>query len=82
LQGYNGTVFAYGQTGAGKTHTMEGSPDGANEAGILPQSFQHIFGHVAANSSSQQFLVIPSLAAPARTCSTSGEALLPGSSSP
>lgn len=25
LAGYNGTIFAYGQTGTGKTHTMEGS---------------------------------------------------------
>eukprot|EP00501_MAST-03F_sp_TOSAG23-6_P001086 GSMAST32.ASY1.ANO1.1129.1 assembled CDS len=24
LEGYNGTIFAYGQTGAGKSHTMEG----------------------------------------------------------
>lgn len=24
LNGFNGTVFAYGQTGAGKTYTMEG----------------------------------------------------------
>ena len=24
LQGYNGTIFAYGQTGTGKTFTMEG----------------------------------------------------------
>ena len=24
LQGYNCTIFAYGQTGTGKTHTMEG----------------------------------------------------------
>jgi kinesin family member 3B len=24
LAGYNGTIFAYGQTGTGKTHTMEG----------------------------------------------------------
>jgi hypothetical protein len=24
LQGYNGTIFAYGQTSSGKTHTMEG----------------------------------------------------------
>eukprot|EP01032_Pedospumella_encystans_P009269 gene9269-10927_t len=27
MNGYNGTIFAYGQTGAGKTHTMEGKPD-------------------------------------------------------
>lgn len=26
IQGYNGTIFAYGQTGCGKTHTMLGVP--------------------------------------------------------
>ena len=26
-EGYNGTVFAYGQTGCGKTHTMMGTFD-------------------------------------------------------
>lgn len=25
LAGYNSSIFAYGQTGAGKTHTMQGS---------------------------------------------------------
>jgi len=28
LEGYNGTIFAYGQTGCGKTYTMTG---GVNE---------------------------------------------------
>ena len=27
MDGFNGTIFAYGQTGAGKTHTMEGKLD-------------------------------------------------------
>jgi kinesin family protein 18/19 len=27
MQGYNATVFAYGPTGSGKTHTMLGSSD-------------------------------------------------------
>ena len=27
LEGYNGTIFAYGQTGTGKTHTMEGKEE-------------------------------------------------------
>ena len=24
LEGFNGTIFAYGQTSSGKTHTMQG----------------------------------------------------------
>jgi len=56
LDGYNGTIFAYGQTGSGKTHTMEGRPDPPNLRGIIPNSFQHIFGHVS-TSSNAQFLV-------------------------
>ena len=45
MEGYNCTVFAYGQTGTGKTHTMEGKR--ANEvfdsykddpnAGLIPR---------------------------------------------
>jgi len=27
IQGYNGTIFAYGQTGTGKTFTITGVPD-------------------------------------------------------
>jgi hypothetical protein len=52
LEGYNGTIFCYGQTGAGKTHTMEGNLDDSDqigERGIIPNAFQHIFDHVAAS---------------------------------
>jgi kinesin family member 3B len=44
------------QTGAGKTHTMEGKPDPPHLRGIIPNSFQHIFEHIA-NAPDQQFLV-------------------------
>jgi len=36
MQGYNGSVFAYGATGAGKTYTMLGGS--ALEPGIMGQS--------------------------------------------
>ena len=44
---YVGTIFAYGQTGTGKTYTMEGERDEPEKRGIVPNSFAHIFGHIA-----------------------------------
>ena len=38
LKGYESTVFAYGQTGTGKTHTMEGDLADADMQGIIPRS--------------------------------------------
>ncbi|XP_032522833.1 kinesin-like protein Klp68D isoform X2 [Danaus plexippus] len=43
LDGFNGCVFAYGQTGTGKTHTMEGTPQ---HEGIIPRAFRHIWAHI------------------------------------
>ncbi|XP_045504963.1 kinesin-like protein Klp68D [Colias croceus] len=43
LDGFNGCVFAYGQTGTGKTHTMEGTPD---DEGIIPRTFRHMWAHI------------------------------------
>uniref|UniRef100_A0A671MNF7 Kinesin-like protein n=1 Tax=Sinocyclocheilus anshuiensis TaxID=1608454 RepID=A0A671MNF7_9TELE len=47
LEGYNGTIFAYGQTGTGKTFTMEGVRAVPELRGIIPNSFAHVFGHIA-----------------------------------
>lgn len=47
LAGYNGTIFAYGQTGTGKTYTMEGNNSKPELRGIIPNSFAHIFGYIA-----------------------------------
>ena len=55
LQGYNGTIFAYGQTGTGKTHTMEGDPHAPELRGIIPNSFAHIFGHIAKESENKKY---------------------------
>uniref|UniRef100_A0A6U5EEF3 Kinesin-like protein n=1 Tax=Corethron hystrix TaxID=216773 RepID=A0A6U5EEF3_9STRA len=57
LDGYNGTIFAYGQTGAGKTHTMEGFPSDPDLRGIIPNAFQHIFDHVTLGSTNENYLV-------------------------
>lgn len=45
LAGYNATIFAYGQTGTGKTYTMEGF-NSADERGIIPRSIEQIFRHI------------------------------------
>lgn len=53
LEGYNGTVFAYGQTGTGKTHTMEGYSADPSQPGIIPQAFNHIFTAIEASADTQ-----------------------------
>ncbi|CAH1114393.1 unnamed protein product [Psylliodes chrysocephalus] len=45
LDGYNGCVFAYGQTGTGKTYTMEGI-DIDDDKGIVPRAFEQIWSHI------------------------------------
>jgi hypothetical protein len=48
LQGYNATVFAYGQSGSGKTFTMTGDLQGNDPAqhGMMPQSVEYIFNEI------------------------------------
>jgi kinesin family protein 3/17 len=46
LSGFNGTIFAYGQTGCGKTHTMEGKRGDFEHMGIIPRAFNHIFNFI------------------------------------
>lgn len=46
MEGYNGTIFAYGQTGTGKTFTMEGA-DTPELKGIIPRTIEWIFNNTA-----------------------------------
>ncbi|KAL4222761.1 Kinesin-1 heavy chain [Mactra antiquata] len=46
LSGYNGTIFAYGQTSSGKTHTMEGVLGDGDLQGIIPRIVQDIFNYI------------------------------------
>jgi hypothetical protein len=55
LQGYNGSILAYGQTGAGKTHSLlnsgmglDGKPD-PKQAGLLPRLVAALFVHIGAD---------------------------------
>ncbi|KAI9892911.1 MAG: hypothetical protein M1814_001070 [Vezdaea aestivalis] len=43
MEGYHGTVFAYGMTGTGKTFTMNGT---ATSPGIIPLSITDIFSYI------------------------------------
>ncbi|GKT24111.1 Kinesin-like protein KLP1 [Aduncisulcus paluster] len=52
LEGINGTIFAYGMTGAGKTYTMSGSPSlSFGRRGLIPRVIQNIFQKIASNPS-------------------------------
>lgn len=51
LEGFNCTIFAYGQTGTGKTYTMEGGHEKhviqggklSSSAGVIPRAINRIF---------------------------------------
>ncbi len=43
FDGYNVTIFAYGQTGAGKTFTMTGDPHSEEMKGVIPRMCDELF---------------------------------------
>lgn len=53
VNGFNGTVFAYGQTSSGKTYTMMGTSE---EPGIIPMAVEHMFDAIA-NTPGREFLL-------------------------
>ncbi|XP_055085866.1 kinesin-1 heavy chain-like isoform X2 [Periophthalmus magnuspinnatus] len=55
LEGYNGTIFAYGQTSSGKTHTMEGKLHDPEMMGIIPRIVQDIFNHIYSMDENLEF---------------------------
>lgn len=60
LDGYNGSVFCYGQSSSGKTWTMEGARRGP-ERGIIPRAFEFIFDRMEAASESTEFALTVSM---------------------
>uniref|UniRef100_A0A671T4X4 Kinesin-like protein n=1 Tax=Sinocyclocheilus anshuiensis TaxID=1608454 RepID=A0A671T4X4_9TELE len=55
LEGYNGTIFAYGQTSSGKTHTMEGNLHDQDGMGIIPRIVQDIFNYIYSMDENLEF---------------------------
>ena len=57
MNGYNGTVFAYGQTGAGKSYTMMGDMDDPEKKGIIPRITEQIFNAIAVGNTNIEYMV-------------------------
>jgi hypothetical protein len=60
LEGYNATMLAYGQTGTGKTYTMEGFKySGCDpQRGIVPRSMEQIFKYIEASSNKNSTFMV------------------------
>jgi kinesin family protein 5 len=57
LEGFNGTVFAYGQTSSGKTHTMMGDMTSAELMGIIPRMVGTVFEAIESAGDYLEFTV-------------------------
>ena len=60
MSGYNSTIFAYGQTGTGKTYTMEGFSykHSSPKKGLIPRAIENIFKYIENNSNSDTTFII------------------------
>uniref|UniRef100_A0A5F9D813 Kinesin-like protein n=1 Tax=Oryctolagus cuniculus TaxID=9986 RepID=A0A5F9D813_RABIT len=59
IDGFNVCIFAYGQTGAGKTYTMEGTPE---NPGINQRALQLLFSEVQEKASDWEYNITVSAA--------------------
>ena len=57
LNGYNATIMAYGQTGAGKTYTMLGASESYEHRGIVPRSISEVFHELDKRGGEDRFEV-------------------------
>ena len=55
LGGFNGTVFAYGSTGSGKTHSVMGSK---KDPGIIPRAVEQVFQTCAAGEGRKYMVMV------------------------
>lgn len=58
MEGFNGTVFAYGQTSSGKTHTMLGTNiEDPTQRGMIPRMVSLVFSQILAAPNEIEFTV-------------------------
>ena len=57
LKGFNCTIFAYGQTGTGKTYTMEGYGNDSAAKGMIPRCVETIFDYLESHTSEYNVVV-------------------------
>ena len=55
LDGFNATIFAYGQTSSGKTFTMEGVVDDEHLRGVIPRMVSTIFSGIESAATTVEF---------------------------
>eukprot|EP01022_Parablepharisma_sp_SALTPOND_P014511 TRINITY_DN197_c0_g1_i3.p1 TRINITY_DN197_c0_g1~~TRINITY_DN197_c0_g1_i3.p1 ORF type:complete len:948 (+),score=117.39 TRINITY_DN197_c0_g1_i3:5507-8350(+) len=61
LEGFNGTILAYGQTSSGKTFTMQGDLDTESLRGIIPRMVDTVFEKISQASETMEFTVKASM---------------------
>ena len=57
FSGYNGTIFAYGQTGAGKSWSMMGNKTDPELRGIIPRAAESIFERISQEAAGTEYEV-------------------------
>ncbi len=57
LEGFNGTVLAYGQTASGKTYTMQGELDDPVRKGIIPRIVDAVFRKIQVANEKVEFTI-------------------------
>eukprot|EP01028_Stygiella_incarcerata_P004227 TRINITY_DN1904_c0_g1_i1.p1 TRINITY_DN1904_c0_g1~~TRINITY_DN1904_c0_g1_i1.p1 ORF type:complete len:1331 (+),score=456.95 TRINITY_DN1904_c0_g1_i1:142-4134(+) len=56
FEGFNGTCFAYGQSGTGKTYTLANMEPG--QEGVIPRVVQHMFRQIASDQDNEYKVVV------------------------
>ena len=58
LEGYNGTIFAYGQTSSGKTHTIEGGGRKFIDRGLIPRTLSYVYKEIERRSNNEEEMTV------------------------